>query len=355
VTSYDPISGAVRPVFPARQLMLTYLTRWMRGFRVDGIRLDSVENVANWDFVQAFSERGRALLHERWTNAGLDPNKEADARFLVVGEELSLPPGLLREHRLDGLWNEDFQTRIRAAILGQTAGGDDFEWTVRKAIDCRLGGLFTDGAQAVNYITKHDVEGFRHERLFTMLRGMPDEQIEKRIKLAFVCLLTAVGIPMLLAGEEFADDHDTFDKDGHVTQSSGKQVDPVNFGRLTAAPSTDREGNPDGFFGPLRRRIFAYVKDLIALRTSLPALAVNDTDFIWSDFGDGKRVLVWRRGEGATPAPVIVVANFSDFQSAGPEYVIPTWPATPPGRTWVELTQHREVDPRFVGRDAVFP
>jgi len=225
----------------------------------------------------------------------------------------------------------------------------------QKAIDCRLGGLVTDGAQAVNYITKHDVEGFRHERLFTMLRGMPDEQIEKRIKLAFVCLLTAVGIPMLLAGEEFADDHDTFDKDGHVTQSSGKQVDPVNFGRLTAAPSTDREGNPDGFFGPLRRRIFAYVKDLIALRTSLPALAVNDTDFIWSDFGDGKRVLVWRRGEGATPAPVIVVANFSDFQSAGPEYVIPTWPATPPGRTWVELTQHREVDPRFVGREAVFP
>jgi len=43
-----------------------------------------------------------------------------------------------------------------------------------------------------------------------MLRQMPDEQIEKRIKLAFVFLMTAVGIPMFLAGEEFADAHDFF-------------------------------------------------------------------------------------------------------------------------------------------------
>jgi len=31
---------------------------------------------------------------------------------------------------------------------------------------------------------------------------------ERRIKLAFVCLLTAVGVPMIFAGEEFADQHD---------------------------------------------------------------------------------------------------------------------------------------------------
>ena len=45
--------------------------------------------------------------------------------------------------------------------------------------------------------------GFRRERLFTMLRDTPDA--EKRIKLAFGCLLTAVGIPMILAGEELSD------------------------------------------------------------------------------------------------------------------------------------------------------
>ena len=356
VTTYDPISGEVRQIFPARQLMLTYLTRWMRDFRVDGVRMDSVENVANWDFVQSFKDLGRALYRQRWADAGLDPANGADARFLVVGEELSLPSGLLRQNRLDGLWNEDFQGRVRAAILGESADGDDFEWSVKKAIDCRLGGVFTDGAQAVNYITKHDVEGFRHERLFTMLRHLPDDQIEKRVKLAFVCLMTAVGIPMLLAGEEFADQHDFFDADGNVTQSGGKQINPVNFGRLIAAASNDRFGNPDGWYAPMRRRIHAYAQTLIKLRASAAALAVNDTDFIWSDFADGKRVVAWRRGGTTAPVPIIVLANFSDFGSApGADYVVPSWPGpAPAGKKWIEVTQGRDVDPAFVGREAIF-
>ena len=70
VTTYDPVSGQPQSLFPARQLMLTYLTRWMRDFRVDGIRMDSVENVANWDFVQAFKDLGRTLFRRRWTDAG---------------------------------------------------------------------------------------------------------------------------------------------------------------------------------------------------------------------------------------------------------------------------------------------
>src|SRR5262249_32513231 len=104
VTTYDPISGDVGPVYPARQLMLAYLTRWMRDFRIDGVRMDSVENVANWDFVQAFKDLGRALNRQRWRDAGRDPQAGADARFLVVGEELTLPSALLRQNRLDGLW-----------------------------------------------------------------------------------------------------------------------------------------------------------------------------------------------------------------------------------------------------------
>ena len=359
VTTYDPVSGATKSISPAAQFMLVYLTRWARDFRVDGLRLDSVENIANWDFVRAFRERGRELFAGRWEAAGLDPTAGSGvdllARFLVVGEELELPFELIKSQRLDGLWNEQFQARVRAAILGESAGSDNFEWTVRKAINGLSADGFTDGAQAINYVTKHDVEGPRHERLFTMLRVLPREQIEKRIKLAFVCLLTAVGIPMVLAGEEFADQHDFFGADGNVTQNGGKQVDPVNFSRLTAG-SKDDPNDPDAFFAEMRRRIFAYVKTLVKLRTSETALAVNDTDFIWADFGDGKRVLVWRRGGAHHPRPVIVVANFSDFASApGTDYRIPTWPGpVPAGKKWVEVTQGRDVHPDFVGREAIF-
>jgi hypothetical protein len=55
-----------------------------------------------------------------------------------------------------------------------------------------------------------------------------DEQIEKRIKLGGACLMTAVGIPMFLAGEEFGDDNQFFNCLGQVSESGGKQANLVN-------------------------------------------------------------------------------------------------------------------------------
>ena len=335
---YDPITGNNIVTVPARQHMYAYVTRWMRDFRIDGIRMDSVENVANWDFIRDFKDRARALWNERWTAQGLGAG--ADKRFLVVGEELTQPMALLTQGRLDGLWNDKFRALIRAALIGQAGDGLSFEDTVRQAIDCRALG-FSDGAQAINYLTSHDVEGFRKERLYNFFNSSGVTDVEQRAKLAFACLLTAVGIPMILAGEEFADQHDRFDSHGNVTQDGGKQVDPVDFSRLQ---------------DDWRQRIFAQVTRLVKARTTIPALSVNDTNFIHTDFNDGKRVLVWQRGNAAQ-VPVVVVANFSDFSSAGGlagEYRVPNWPATPPGKSWKEITLDRPVAPENVGREPIF-
>src|SRR5260370_29979060 len=228
------MSGDTTNDVDGRGLMDTYVTGWMLDFRVDGIRMDSVENVANWDFVGGYKDRARNLWNERWRAAGLDP-AGADGRFLVVGEELSRPLELLTQGRLDALWNDGFRARVRAAILGQSNDGENFEFTVRNAIDCRNLG-FGDLAKSVNYVTSHDVEGFRKERLFTMLQksGFSGLDLQKRVQLAFVCLLTANGIPMFLAGEEFADQNDLFDSNGNVTDTAGKEVDPLDFSRLRA-------------------------------------------------------------------------------------------------------------------------
>jgi 1,4-alpha-glucan branching enzyme len=341
--AYDPISGGTTQEAPARALLYSYITRWMRDFRVDGVRMDSVENVANWDFVQTYRDRAHTLFQERWQAAGLGDG--ADAHFLVVGEELSLPFALLTQKRLDGLWNEAFLGRVRAAILGVSKDGENFEQTIRRMIDCRNLG-FNSGAQAIIYVTSHDVEGFRKERMFTMLRktGLQDLDIEKRIKLAFACLLTAVGTPMILAGEEFGDQHDLFGENGNVTDAGGKEVDPVNFERLQQ---------------PFRQEIFQYVSRLVHFRTDSPALSVDDTEFIHVDFNDNKRVVVWKRG-GAGQDPVVVVANFSDFATPNgltdpnAEYVVPNWPATPPGRHWREVPQQRDVQPDKVGKEPLF-
>jgi len=336
--AYDPLSGATMPLYPARALMTAHLTRWMQDFRVDGIRMDSVPNIGNWDFVQEFKDAARRLWQARWQQQGADPGG-ADSRFLVVGEDLAVPLALVKQHRLDGLWNENFKRMVRYAILGQNDEKEpSFEWTIRKLIDCRLLG-FEDGAQAINYVTSHDVEGFRNERLFNFLNNNGIVHTEKRIKLAFVCLLTAVGIPMIFAGEEFADQHDL------PVKQPQKQADPVNFDR--------REDD-------WRRRVFDYVSRLVKLRTTSHALAVNDVRFIHVDFNEGKRVLVWQRGRLGIDNLVVVVANFSDFETANPfdprsEYVVPNWPHTPPGKRWREITQSRDVPWEWVGREPIFP
>ena len=165
---------------------------------------------------------------------------------------------------------------------------------MRKLIDCRLIG-FSDGAKAVNYVGSHDVEGFRNERLFNFLENNGVARTEERIKLAFACLLTAVGVPMIFAGDEFADQHDL------SVRHPPKQRDAVNYERLEE---------------PFRRRVFDYVARLVKFRTASDALSVNDTDFIHVDFNDGKRVLVWRRGRPGSDQQVVVVANFSEFITA---------------------------------------
>ncbi len=118
-TSYDPISGEVRRLCPARQWMQLHLAHWMLHYRIDGIRMDSVNNVRNYDFVGEVTATARERWRQRWaheTGAG-----GADERFLVVGEELAVPLDLLRQGRLDGLWNETFKRGVRRAILGETA------------------------------------------------------------------------------------------------------------------------------------------------------------------------------------------------------------------------------------------
>jgi glycosidase len=147
---------------------------------------------------------------------------------------------------------------------------------------------------------------------------------------------------MILAGDEFLDQHDLFDQNGNVTQSGGKQVDPVDYSRATE---------------PMRARVREYVSRLIKLRATHQALAMNDTEFIHIDFNDGKRVMAWQRGSSANP--VVVVANFSDWgsdtRSPNAEYVVHNWPNVGAGRQWKEASQDRLVPSEWVGREPLFP
>ena len=321
IETYDPQTGNITNLVPAWAFHRTHLAHWMSLFHLAGLRLDSLNNVANWDFIAQF--RSDAIAHF----ADLYPSSENDtgdraARFLVIGEELALPLEMIKRPNpsVDSLWNQQFQTRVRGAIIGQGVD-DNFEWTVRKMIDCRElqldGGQFTDGTQSVNYITSHDVEGA--VRLYNYLDGygISDADKEQRSKLAFACLLTAVGIPMLLAGDEFCD------KSDKPSTFPYKEEDPINWNRKN---------------DPWRLRIFNCVARLIDLRKRSRALGVNDTSFIHFDFSNGRRIVAWVRGN-QTDTLVVTVANFSFVQITSSQYIVNNWPNTPAGMKWRNIMQ----------------
>ncbi|KAE9363225.1 glycoside hydrolase family 13 protein [Stipitochalara longipes BDJ] len=180
---------------------------------------------------------------------------------------------------------------------------------------------------SINYLTSHDTEGGTgKERLYKFFTDSGVTDMERRAKFAFALFLTSVGIPMIFAGEEFLDQMDRSDSD--------KQSDPVNY-----------ERKADDW----RTRIFNYVANMVQFRKTSPALGDDDTDFIHVDQSRGGKIMAWKRG-GQGKIPVVVVANFTDEDTEGTEYVVDNWPDKEVAG-WREVTQNRDVPAEWVGRE----
>jgi len=127
---------------------------------------------------------------------------------------------------------------------------------------------------------------------------------------AFAILMTSVGMPMWLAGEEFGDVHDT-----DYVDVNEKQQDPVQWGRAVFTSNAELKAN---------------VAKLIQLRTSHPALQRNEVECFYLhpqfDDDDSPRVFAYCRTGGqplGVSGQVIVIANMGP--QPFPIYVIPGW------------------------------
>lgn len=320
VKTYDPEGGMESELVPARVFHRAHLAWWMSQYRLGGFRLDSINNIGNYDFVREFRSDAYKHFHQLYDTSG-----SHNDRFIIIGEELAMPIDMVKgpSKCVDSLWNERFQERLRAAIVGQ-GKDDDMYWTVRKMIDCTELRFWKNGkeqhlesgGQVINYITSHDTEGDRKQRLWNYLDDWGITQNAdkaQRCKLAFACLLTSLGIPMIFAGEEFCDEGDNKFKHPY------KQRDPVNWRRK---PQKWRSG------------IFECVARLVELRKSHPALTnlkKGSVDFIHHDDSEGRQIFAWLRGTDPTNM-VVVVANFSNQRPSVKKYKI---------KGWEILEQHR--------------
>ena len=339
--------------FAARDFLLYMGEFWTRGYHVDGFRIDDFADIRNWDFMQEFRVR---------THAAADAVTQGKP-FIVIAEDTRRdfsstdPEAYNGGPVLDAIWNFGYRDEIRRPAadaittqFGQASRSDRLRHLisrdgVRNAYgqgDLDRG--YADLANSVDYATSHDVADA--ERMMNYLLGSilrtqglgpgdvpdvraaletaelrPSQQSTQRNSAVdfalyrvfgvFALLLTSAGIPMFLAGEEFADVHDL-----DFTGVQSKQQDPVQFRRLAFPGNHALQGQ---------------VSHLITLRASHPALQRNEVEFFYFhpqfDDNDAPRVFGYgrtARNSAGSLGQVIVLANMGPQKFLS--YAVPGWP-----------------------------
>jgi hypothetical protein len=334
--------------YPAREFLGEMAEFWVDEYHIDGFRIDDFADIGNWDFVQEFRDRATLASNIKFPGKSfLVVAEDSNGRFVATGPDPNNPNG---RTVTDAIWNFGFQSEIRllatdtlTTVLGEPSRtlrvehflSKDGPWNgYAHAFDTG----YADLTCAVNYATSHDVAG-NHPRMMNVILGpilqqwgLGDGSVDNvkvvvdqkrdqaaaaidealgRVFGVFAFVMTSVGIPMFLAGEEFADVHD-LDYEG-VTS---KQEDPVQWKRASYPPNA-----------AFRDR----VQQLIALRTSHPALQRNEIQFFYFhptfDQTPGSCVFAYARTGGnplGSPGQVIVLANVCD--QAFPTFSFPAWP-----------------------------
>ena len=217
------------------KMVLDSLKYWMSEYKVDGFRFD-LGTIIDKGTIQAIIDELPAstiLTSEPWA-ADWQRNQWAKADF--------------RNTKL-AKWNDDFREKVRGLASGNVnrndlmtvLAGSCFWWAAKPS-------------ESLNYVEAHD--GYT---LYDLFKGD-----KKKVRMAAVALLTAQGIPMLHAGQEFARS-----KGGN--DNSYDQDNAVNWIDWSV-----KEKNRD---------IFDFYKGLIALRMKYPnfrqPVAMNNQTLEW--------------------------------------------------------------------------
>jgi 1,4-alpha-glucan branching enzyme len=333
--------------YAAREFLCQMAEFWVNEYHIDGFRIDDFPDIANWDFVQEFRDRATAASNTAFPQKPFWVVAEnTNRQFLTTGPDPNNPNG---RKVVDAIWSFGFQQEIRSLVTGSlTTTFGQASRTLRVQHFLSKDGSWNGWSQnfdagyadmscAVNYATSHDVQGAPRmtnvilgpllqqralgdggvDNVKAIVDNPPTTIASEAVNMAlsrvfgvFAFIMTSVGIPMFLAGEEFGDVHDT-----DYNAVDAKQQDPVQWRRATYSANA-----------ALQDRI----RQLIQLRTTHAALQRNEIDFFYFhpnfDDNNGPWVFGYARTSGrplGSSGQVIVVANMCG-ESFG-NFVIPGW------------------------------
>ncbi len=272
---------------------------WLEEYHVDGFRMDAVAYMN----IDPHAPQGWALMQRFNTEV-----ERRAAGAVRIAEEFPIVGGVVQPVAVDGAgfdaqYNGDYESYLRYAL--PQASGFWYYGYFPPLLASPWPGL-TNARQSFNYFELHDNawDSNGHHRFVRDLAptpGVVGDSARARLAVAVGTLLTTPGVPALLMGDEWAD-----------TTSWGTTA----ANRIDWAARTANAG------------YYALVRDLVALRTRLPALAADAPCIpTHANYGDG--VFGWMRTD-ADGRIYLVIANLGD--SSFPSYLI----GAPTGGGWVE-------------------
>ncbi len=277
-----------------REGMIAIYRQWIENFGIDGYRIDTARHV-DAGFWQAFIPAMLETAHAR----GI-PN------FTIFGEVAREEPsnGYIAQYtRRDGypaVLDFAFEASVRAA-LGQGRGTN----VLAELFDGDV--LYEGGEQAAlampTFLGNHDMGRFssliRHDR-----PGISQTELESRVRLAHVMLLTLRGSPVIYYGDEqgfVGDGNDTDAREDMFASQTASYLDnPV----LDATRSAGF-----GHFDPAHP-FYRLIHELAALRATHAALARGRQ--VVRGYSEKPGLFSVSRFDPATGAEYLIAFNTSD-------------------------------------------
>ncbi len=278
------------------------IQHWIRDYRIDGFRYDATR----WTGWSGYNEWGASWFAY--------VARQADPHNIQIAEHLPIEPPLVIDSEIDTSWHAEYRWRIRDLLTTASLYADGFA----EAMDARRVG-FSHPRERIPYTESHD-----EERVVRDLRlaGFAEDEVFRRAASALAITLTTPGVPMIYAGQEFA-------------EATDKRVgwNHLNWSLLNLEPN---------------RRLHAQTKELIRLRRFNGALQGDALEILTND--EERDLAIYKRGEG--DRAVYVAVNF------GRETVTTPAPFNGPG--WTDALSgnaHNEDDQSFTllpGESAVW-
>ena len=195
-----------------RALVVANARYWIEEFRLDGLRLDALQ--------QIFDDSSETIVAELTREARA---AAGDRPITIVGEHEPQHARLIREPSaggagLDGLWNDDFHHAAVVALTGDTSAYyGDYEGSAREMLSCvRHGFLFqgqryawqksTRGEPALDIASEHFICYLEnHDQVANSANGA---RLHRRAAAGCLRAMTALLLmgpwtPMLFQGQEF--------------------------------------------------------------------------------------------------------------------------------------------------------